>query len=115
VYVEMVGSRIDSTFASLPPMVRSNGNESIKTKICSRMLSFVYRQTFQEFGLRRIGFRQNKQEKRKYIEKKLLFSKYSYILPLLRHASVGFRTIRAMLVYNIFAKGLDSNFYNWTL
>jgi len=47
VYVEMVvGSRIDSTFASLPPMVRSNGaysNESTKTKISSRTLSFVYK------------------------------------------------------------------------
>lgn len=55
VYVEMVvGSRIDSTFASLPPMVRSSetyGNESNKTKISSGMLSFVCHQAFQRFRL----------------------------------------------------------------
>lgn len=67
VYVEMVvGSRIDSTFASLPRMVRSNGaygNESIKTKICSRTLSFVCRRAFQGLRGSKAGFHQNEREK----------------------------------------------------
>lgn len=71
VYVEMVvGSRIDSTFASLPPMVRSNGaygNESTKPKFLLECCRSFCRQAFQGFRMWgfKAGARQDEQEKGK--------------------------------------------------